>query len=83
MIRLMQNWRTQFADGNARDWFRPGLWPDFRYYHFAACFVLIPAIVYLSTFVPLYGLSLPDILEAQRRIFNDNTPRPRSRVTPI
>jgi hypothetical protein len=73
MIRLMQNWRTQFADGNARDWFRPGLWPDFRYYHFAACFVLIPAIVYLSTFVPLYGLSLPDILEAQRRIFNDNT----------
>ena len=73
VIRLMQGWRTQFADGNADDWYRPGLWPDFRYYHFAACFVLIPAIVYLATFVPLYGLSLPDLLEAQRRIFSDNT----------
>ena len=41
--------------------------------HFAACFVLIPALVYLATFVPLYGLSLSDILEAQRRIFTDNT----------
>jgi dolichyl-phosphate-mannose-protein mannosyltransferase len=25
LIRLMQNWRTQFADGNARDWYRPEL----------------------------------------------------------
>jgi dolichyl-phosphate-mannose-protein mannosyltransferase len=73
VIRLMQSWRTQFADGSADDWYQPGLWPDFRYYHFAICFVLIPAIVYLATFVPLYGLSLPDILEAQRKIFNDNT----------
>jgi dolichyl-phosphate-mannose-protein mannosyltransferase len=73
VIRLMQGWGTQFADGNADDWYRPGLWPDFRSYHFAACFVLIPAIVYFSTFVPLYGLSLPDLLEVQRRIFGDNT----------
>jgi dolichyl-phosphate-mannose-protein mannosyltransferase len=73
VIRLMQSWRTQFADGNARDWYRPDLWPDFRYTHFAACFVLIPAIVYFATFVPLYGLSLPDLVEAQCRIFGDNT----------
>jgi dolichyl-phosphate-mannose-protein mannosyltransferase len=73
VIRLMQSWRTQFADGNECDWYRPDLWPDFRTIHFAACFVLVPAIVYLSTFVPLYGLSFWDILEAQRRIFNDNT----------
>ena len=73
VIRLMQSWRTQFADGNTDDWYQPDLWPDFRYYHFAVCFVLIPAVVYLATFVPLYGLSLPDILEAQRKIFNDNT----------
>ena len=72
-IRLMQGWRTQFADGNADDWYRPGLWPDFRSYHFAACFVLIPALVYLATFIPLYGWSLADILKAQRRIFGDNT----------
>jgi dolichyl-phosphate-mannose-protein mannosyltransferase len=73
VIRLMQGWGTQFANGNAFDWYRPGLWPDFRYYHFAACFVLIPAIVYLASFVPLHGLSLPDLVEAQRRIFADNT----------
>ena len=73
VVRLMQSWRTQFADGNACDWYRPDLWPDFRYYHFIACFVLIPAIVYLSVFIPLYGLSVPDILEAQRKIFSDNT----------
>ena len=72
-IRLLQGWRTQFADGNAGDWYRPGLWPDFRFYHFAACFVLMPAVAYLATFVPLQGLSLPDLLEAQRRIFSDNT----------
>ena len=73
VIRLMQGWRTQFADGNAGDWYRPGLWPDFSFIHFAACFVLVPAVAYLATFVPLYGLSLPDLLEAQRRIFGDNT----------
>ena len=73
VIRLMQGWRTQFADGNADDWYRPDLWPDFRLLHFAACFVLIPAVVYLATFIPLYGLSLSDIWEAQRKMFSDNT----------
>jgi dolichyl-phosphate-mannose-protein mannosyltransferase len=73
VIRLMQGWRTRFADGNALDWYQPELWPDFRWTHFAACFVLLPATVYLATFVPLYGLSLHDLWEAQRRIFSDNT----------
>ncbi|MGY2848705.1 MULTISPECIES: phospholipid carrier-dependent glycosyltransferase [unclassified Bradyrhizobium] len=72
-IRLMQGWRTRFADANAEDWYRPELWPDFRVPHFMVCFVLIPAAVYLATFVPLYGLSFTDIMEAQRRIFADNT----------
>jgi dolichyl-phosphate-mannose-protein mannosyltransferase len=35
--------------------------------------VLIPAVIYLATFLPLYGLSLTDLVEAQRRIFGDNT----------
>jgi dolichyl-phosphate-mannose--protein O-mannosyl transferase len=30
-------------------------------------------VVYLATFIPLYGFSFPDILQAQRRIFSDNT----------
>jgi dolichyl-phosphate-mannose--protein O-mannosyl transferase len=73
VIRLMQGWRTQFADGDIDDWYGPDLWPGFRSYHFVACFLLLPAIVYLSTFVPLCGWSLPDILAAQRRIFSDNS----------
>jgi dolichyl-phosphate-mannose-protein mannosyltransferase len=72
-IRLMQGWHAQFADGNADDWYRPDRWPDFSFAHFVACFVLIPAIVYFATFIPLYGLSLFDIWEAQRKIFSDNT----------
>ena len=72
VIRLMQNWRTQFADGNARDWYRPELWPDFRYTHFALCFVLVPAVAYFATFVPIFGFSVTDIVEAQRRIFSDS-----------
>jgi dolichyl-phosphate-mannose--protein O-mannosyl transferase len=73
VIRLMQGWRTQFADARPEDWYRPDLWPDFRAWHFAVCFVLIPAAVYLATFIPLYGFSVREILEAQRRIFSDNT----------
>jgi dolichyl-phosphate-mannose-protein mannosyltransferase len=73
VIRLMRSWRTAFADGNDLDWYRPDLWPDFKAVHFAACFVLVPAIAYLSSFVALDGLSLPDLIEAQRRIFADNT----------
>ena len=72
-IRLMQGWRTQFADARKTDWYRSGLWPDFRARHFALCFMLLPAAAYLSSFVALYGFSISDLLEAQRRIFSDNT----------
>jgi dolichyl-phosphate-mannose-protein mannosyltransferase len=73
MVRLLQNWRTEFADATETDWYRPDLWPDFRWYHVIACFVLVPAIAYFASFVPLYGLSLPDLWQAQHRIFGDNT----------
>ena len=72
-IRLMQGWRTTFADASESDWYRPDLWPDFRAHHFAIAFVLLPGLAYLSSFVALYGLSLSDLIEAQRRIFADNT----------
>ena len=72
-IRLMQRWRTQFADARATDWYRPGLWPHFRSYHFAACFALAPALIYLASFVAFEGFSISAIIEAQRRIFADNT----------
>lgn len=73
VIRLMQAWRTLFADARPGDWYRPDLWPDFRLQHVALCFAVLPATTYLAAFVPLYGLSLPDLIEAQRRIFADNT----------
>jgi len=73
VIRLMQGWRTQFAVAKESDWYRPDLWPDFRVHHFAICFALLPALGYLSSFVALYGFSPTDLIEAQRRIFADNT----------
>jgi dolichyl-phosphate-mannose-protein mannosyltransferase len=73
VIRLMQSWRTQFADGNDADWYRPELWPGFRLHHFVICFAVLPAVAYLPSFIVLYGFSLSDLIEAQRRIFADNT----------
>ncbi len=72
-VFLLQRWRASFADGRPEDWYRPDLWPDFKWAHFAACFVIIPAAAYLATFVPLHGFSPSAIIEAQRRIFSDNT----------
>lgn len=73
VIRLMQGWRTRFEDTGDTDWYRPDLWPDFRWYHFLACFVLAPVVVYFATFIPLDGLSVSEFWQAQRRIFSDNT----------
>jgi dolichyl-phosphate-mannose-protein mannosyltransferase len=73
VVRLMQGWGTRFADARPDDWYRPDAWPDFRWYHAVGCFVILPTLVYFATFIPLYGPSLSDILEAQRRIFADNT----------
>ncbi len=72
VIRLMQGWRARFEDGSDTDWYRPDLWPEFRYYHVAVCLLLIPAAAYLAAFVPVHGFSVADILEAQRRIFVEN-----------
>jgi dolichyl-phosphate-mannose-protein mannosyltransferase len=71
-VRLMRAWRAQFGDASNADWYRPDLWPGFKAPHVAACFVLAPALSYLSSFVALYGLSPSAIWEAQRRIFDDN-----------
>ncbi|MBH5373357.1 phospholipid carrier-dependent glycosyltransferase [Bradyrhizobium glycinis] len=73
VIRLMQSWHTLFADAKPDDWYRPELWPGLKLHHVALCFAVLPAMAYLAAFVPLYGLSVPDLVEAQRRIFADNT----------
>src|SRR6201987_5232666 len=74
LIKLLQSWRAQFADAQPSDWYRPDLWPDFRIRDFVLCFLLAPALTYLSSFVALYGFSITDIIEAQRRILAGNTP---------
>src|SRR5690242_4684016 len=73
VIRLLQGWRTQFADAKESDWYSPQLWPDFKARHFVFCFILLPLAAYLSSFVMLFGFSIPDVIEAQQRIFSDNT----------
>jgi dolichyl-phosphate-mannose-protein mannosyltransferase len=73
ITRLLQGWKTTFANGRADDWYRPDRWPDFRWQHFLGCFVALPALVYVATFVPVFGFSPADLIEAQRRIFADNT----------
>jgi len=73
VVRLLQGWGTRFADPGPDDWYRPDAWPGFKWYYAAGCFLIVPALVYLATFIPLYGLSPSAIMEAQRRIFADNT----------
>ncbi len=73
VIRLMQGWRTLFADPRPDDWYRPDLWSALKLHHLALCFAVLPTVAYLAAFVPLHGLSPADLIEAQRRIFADNT----------
>ena len=73
LTRLLQSWQTRFADARPDDWYRPEMWPDFRAWHATICFALVPALIYLVTFVPLHGFFPADLIEAQRRIFADNT----------
>jgi dolichyl-phosphate-mannose--protein O-mannosyl transferase len=72
-VRLLQGWRTQFADPSQDDWYRPDRWPEFRTHHFALCFVIVPALAYFIAWIPVTGFSLSGFIEAQRRIFADNS----------
>jgi len=73
VVRLLQGWGTRFAKPGPGDWYRPDAWPDLTWYQIVGCFVVAPALAYFATFIPLYGLSLSEIWDAQRRIFADNT----------
>ena len=73
VIGLLQGWRAQFAEPNAQDWYQPDRWPEFHYYHFAICFGLVPAVVYFITYIPVTGFSISGLVEAQRRIFAENS----------
>jgi dolichyl-phosphate-mannose-protein mannosyltransferase len=71
-VRLLQHWQTSFADATEDDWYSPELWPDLRMWQIVLCLGMLPIICYLGSFVPLYGWSPGEIIEAQRRIFADS-----------
>ena len=83
VIRLMQSWRTQFADARPDDWYRPDLWPDFR------------CVAFRRLLRADSGGRLSRDVRSALRIFGSGysakrnggssatTPRPRSRATPI
>ncbi|MGJ4966070.1 phospholipid carrier-dependent glycosyltransferase [Bradyrhizobium sp. HKCCYLRH3061] len=72
LIKLLQHWQTSFGDGEPTDWYRPEQWPQLSWLQIVLCLVAMPAVCYLATFVPLHGLSVMGIFEAQRRIFADS-----------
>ncbi|MGJ4957460.1 phospholipid carrier-dependent glycosyltransferase [Bradyrhizobium sp. HKCCYLRH2015] len=72
LIKLLQHWQTSFGDGEPTDWYRPEQWPQLSWLQIVLCLVAMPTVCYLATFVPLHGLSVMGIFEAQRRIFADS-----------
>ncbi|WP_035642965.1 phospholipid carrier-dependent glycosyltransferase, partial [Bradyrhizobium sp. ORS 375] len=72
LIKLLQHWQTSFGDAEPTDWYQPEQWPGLRWLHILLCFGVLPTLVYLATFIPLHGLSISTIAEAQRRIFADS-----------
>jgi dolichyl-phosphate-mannose--protein O-mannosyl transferase len=80
IVLVLQRWRTQFADAQPTDWYRPDLWSGVRAWDWLMCLALIPLAAYIATWLPAYGFSPAALWEAQRRIFQDNatlvTPHP-------
>jgi dolichyl-phosphate-mannose-protein mannosyltransferase len=80
IVLVLQRWRTQFADTQPTDWYRPDLWSGIRVLDWLMCLGLLPIAAYVVTWLPIYGFSPAALLEAQRRIFQDNatlvTPHP-------
>jgi dolichyl-phosphate-mannose--protein O-mannosyl transferase len=73
VVLVLQQWRTQFEDPRATDWYRPDLWGDMRARDWLICLGLIPLAAYVASYLPIYGFSPAALWEAQRRIFQDNT----------
>ncbi|MGJ4891700.1 glycosyltransferase family 39 protein [Bradyrhizobium sp. HKCCYLRH3099] len=72
LIKLLQRWQASFGDAAETDWYQPEQWPGLGWTQIGLCFGAAPLLCYLATFVPLHGLSVMAIFEAQRRIFADS-----------
>jgi dolichyl-phosphate-mannose--protein O-mannosyl transferase len=64
-VAVMKHWRVRFADPRDDDWYRPDLWREMRLRDWLLSLVLIPAAVYVLTFVPSEGADLGAILRRQ------------------
>ncbi|WP_257166110.1 glycosyltransferase family 39 protein [Bradyrhizobium sp. SRS-191] len=72
VVKLLQHWQTSFGDAEPTDWYQPEQWPGLSWLHIGLCLGLMPALAYFVTFIPLHGLSVTAIFDAQRRIFADS-----------
>ncbi len=80
VVLVLRRWRTHFDDPRPADWYRPDLWTEMRAGDWLVCLGLVPLAAYIASWLPIYGFSPAALLEAQRRIFQDNatllTPHP-------
>lgn len=80
VVLTMRQWQTVFVESRNTDWYRPDLWTDVRSIDWVLALGLIPLASYFATFLPIYGIAPGALVEAQRRIFQDNahlsTPHP-------
>lgn len=79
-VLVLQGWHTRFDNPEPTDWYRPELWADMRARDWLLSLGVVPLVAYLAAWLPIYGFSPVALLEAQRRIFQDNatllTPHP-------
>lgn len=70
IVAILRQWRARFDAPNINDWFRSDLWADMRARDWFAC-ALAPAFVYVITFIPVVGWSLPEFLHRQVDMWHD------------
>ncbi len=76
-VKVMQNWRVVFLEGETTDWYNPALWRGIQVRHWIRYLVLYPLLVYFITFLPFlfikknaaeyYGLW--DLLKMQKTMY--------------
>jgi dolichyl-phosphate-mannose-protein mannosyltransferase len=73
-VKILQGWRTRFADESDSDWYRPDLWADVDMRHWLLCLGLVPVLVYWATFAPLgwHALLPGNFLAAQVKMWAEN-----------
>lgn len=69
-VAVLRRWRVRFDEPRATDWFRPELWAAMRAGDWILC-LGAPVVVYAATFLPITGLSLPDLVRLHAVMWHD------------